>query len=89
MLPLYLEKLNPVELKNRSEILRQLLAECRICPNECAINRLEGEAGNCNSTDEVNVRTAEQVGVNVAENIPVHVFIVKPHNFEATRNIRL
>jgi len=53
MLPLYLEKLNPVELKNRSEILRQLLAECRICPNECAINRLEGETGNCNSTDEV------------------------------------
>jgi putative pyruvate formate lyase activating enzyme len=53
MLPLYLEKLNLVELKNRSEILKQLLAECRICPNECAINRLEGETGNCNSTDEV------------------------------------
>jgi putative pyruvate formate lyase activating enzyme len=30
-----------------------LLAECRICPNECAINRLEGETGNCNSTNEV------------------------------------
>lgn len=53
MLPLYLENLNPVELKKREEILRVMLEECRICPNECGADRINGETGNCHSTDEV------------------------------------
>ncbi|MCL6495575.1 MAG: radical SAM protein [Ignavibacterium sp.] len=53
MLPLYLEKLNPNELQQRADILKNMLEECRLCPNECAVNRIEGETGNCNSTDEV------------------------------------
>lgn len=53
MLPLYIEKLNPIELKKRAEMLSTMLQECRICPNECAVNRSEGETGNCHSTDEV------------------------------------
>lgn len=53
MLPLYLEKLTPTELRKRADILKKMLEECRLCPNECAINRLNGETGNCHSTDEV------------------------------------
>ena len=53
MLPLYLEKLNPNELQQRADVLKKMLEECRLCPNECAVNRIDGETGNCNSTDEV------------------------------------
>jgi len=53
MLPLYLEKLNPNELQQRADVLKKMLEECRLCPNECAVNRVDGETGNCNSTDEV------------------------------------
>lgn len=53
MLPLYLEKLNPNELQQRADTLKKMFEECRLCPNECAINRTAGETGNCNSTDEI------------------------------------
>jgi len=53
MLPLYLEKLTPNDLKERSEALHKLFRECRICPNECMARREEGETGECHSTDEV------------------------------------
>lgn len=53
MLPLYLEKLTPAELNRRADTLKNMLEECRLCPNECSVNRLAGETGNCHSTDEV------------------------------------
>ena len=54
MLPMYLEKLVINDLRERAEALQQLLTECRICPNECNVNRLEGEKGNyCYSANEV------------------------------------
>lgn len=53
MLPSYLEKLSPIELKQRAESLQALLSECKICPNECEVNRLEKEEGTCHSTDEI------------------------------------
>jgi len=53
MLPLYLEKLNPNELQQRADVLKKMLEECRLCPNECAVNRVDGETGNCNSTDDI------------------------------------
>ncbi|WP_337867043.1 radical SAM protein [Ignavibacterium sp.] len=53
MLPLYLEKLNPNELQLRADILSRMLEDCRLCPNECDVNRTAGETGNCNSTDEI------------------------------------
>lgn len=40
-------------------------------------------------TDEVDVRPAEQIWVTGAENIPVHVFIVKPHNFDPAKKYPL
>lgn len=53
MLPMYLETLTPIELKERSEKLNELLKECRLCPNECLADRANGETGDCHSTDEV------------------------------------
>ncbi|MEE9449047.1 MAG: radical SAM protein [Ignavibacteriaceae bacterium] len=58
MLPLYLEKLTHIDLKQRSEALHQLFEECKICPNECMAKRSEGETGECNSTDEVIISSA-------------------------------
>ncbi len=54
MLPMYLEKLTINDLRKRADALQKLLTECRICPNECIVNRLEGEEGiYCHSTNEV------------------------------------
>ena len=35
------------ELKKRAEALRAMMRECRLCPRECGVDRLEGEAGFC------------------------------------------
>lgn len=68
MLPLYLEKLSPNDLKERSEALNQLFEECRICPNECRVRRSEGEMGECHSTDEVIISS---VGPHFGEEPPL------------------
>lgn len=38
------------ELRKRGEVLWEMMRECRLCPRECGINRLEGEAGFCKAT---------------------------------------
>ena len=53
MPPLYLEKLSPLDLKEKSEKLYELLKECKLCPNECLADRTNSETGECHSTDEV------------------------------------
>lgn len=68
MLPLYLEKLTLPELKQRAEALHQLLSECRICPNECLAKRIEGETGDCHSTDEMIISS---VGTHFGEEPPL------------------
>lgn len=68
MLPLYLENLTPNDLKERSETLRQLFEECRICPNECMAKRSEGETGDCHSTDELIISS---VGPHYGEEPPL------------------
>ncbi len=55
MLPLYLEKLNPNDLKERSEKLHELQRQCRLCPNECMSERERGKTGLCHSNDKVTV----------------------------------
>lgn len=40
-------------------------------------------------TDDVDIRSAEQMWITGAENIPVHVFIVKPHNFDPNKKYPL
>lgn len=55
MLPLYLEKLSPVELKSRAEGLLELQKECRLCPQLCLAKRETGEMGECRSTCELRI----------------------------------
>ena len=68
MLPLYLEKLTPPDLKKRSEALHELFKECRICPNECIAKREEGETGECHSTNEIIISS---VGPHFGEEPPL------------------
>lgn len=53
MSPLYLEKLTIDELREKSIQLKELLYNCRICPNECEVNRFESPSGKCYSTSEI------------------------------------
>ncbi len=53
MLPSYLEKLTVSDLKERSAQLSERVKNCNICPNNCEINRLKNETGQCNSEDEI------------------------------------
>jgi putative pyruvate formate lyase activating enzyme len=68
MLPLYLGKLTPKDLNERSEALHNLFEECRICPNECMAKRSEGETGECHSTDEIIISS---VGPHYGEEPPL------------------
>ena len=43
------------ELRKRGETLWEMLRECRLCPRECGVNRLEGETGLCNATSQLRV----------------------------------
>lgn len=56
MIPSYLEKLTVRDLRERVDILLQILANCKICPNECNVNRSDGGRGTyCHSTDEIKI----------------------------------
>jgi len=43
------------ELRKRGEALWEILKDCRLCPRECRVNRLEGETGFCNATSTLKV----------------------------------
>jgi len=43
------------ELRKRGEALWEFQKECRLCPRECEVNRLEGETGFCNATSRLRV----------------------------------
>ena len=43
----YLDLHRKGELLDRAERLWAMLADCRLCPRECGVNRLEGEKGFC------------------------------------------
>lgn len=68
MLPLYLEKLSIKELQHKASRLNELLINCRLCPNECNVNRTAGETGICDSSEEVLVST---VGPHYGEEAPL------------------
>jgi putative pyruvate formate lyase activating enzyme len=40
-------RLSTSELRKRGEALRSLLSPCRLCPNNCGVDRLAGEIGRC------------------------------------------
>jgi putative pyruvate formate lyase activating enzyme len=43
------------ELSKRGEALWEIMKECRLCPRECGVNRLEGETGFCKATSRLKV----------------------------------
>jgi len=45
--PVYLELHRTGELRTRGEELWEMMANCRLCPRNCRINRIEGETGIC------------------------------------------
>ncbi len=45
--PAYLKLHRSGELKRRSELLWEMMRECRICPRECQAQRLKGRPGFC------------------------------------------
>jgi len=47
MIPSYLALHEPGELNRRVEKALVMLGECRLCPRDCRVNRLEGEVGFC------------------------------------------
>ena len=53
--PIYLELFQSGDLKRRGEALWEMYYECRLCPRECGVNRLEGETGSCKATSRLKV----------------------------------
>ncbi|ADH84736.1 radical SAM protein [Desulfurivibrio alkaliphilus] len=47
--PSYLRLHRSGELRQRAEKLWAMMAECRLCPRQCGVNRLEGATGFCRS----------------------------------------
>jgi len=43
------------ELRRRGEALWEIMSECRLCPRECGVNRLDGEIGFCKATSRLKV----------------------------------
>lgn len=43
------------ELKRRGEHLWEIYHDCRLCPRQCGVNRMEGETGTCNATSQLRV----------------------------------
>ena len=58
MLPLYLEQISLLELKDRAEKLLELQKECRLCPQLCFAKREMEELGECCSTCELKISSA-------------------------------
>ena len=46
-IPGYIELYKTGELERRIKTLNDILKECKLCPRECGVNRLEGEIGVC------------------------------------------
>lgn len=45
--PAYLALHESGELQNRADILNSMLSECKLCPHECGVDRLNGQTGFC------------------------------------------
>ena len=43
------------ELRRRGEALWEIMKDCKLCPRECRVNRLDGETGFCNATSNLKV----------------------------------
>ena len=45
--PAYIETYEKGRLRRKVEAAEELLADCRLCPRNCGVNRVEGEGGVC------------------------------------------
>ena len=57
-IPSYVRLHEKGELSQRIKLLNELLKECRLCPRECRVNRLDGEVGYCGAGSELMVSSA-------------------------------
>ncbi len=53
--PSYLKLHRSGELKKRAGELWSILGNCKLCPRDCEVNRLEGETGICKATSELEI----------------------------------
>ncbi len=56
--PSYLGSLKDGSLQQKADTARSILAECRVCPRDCHVNRLEGETGFCGIGEHAVVASA-------------------------------
>jgi putative pyruvate formate lyase activating enzyme len=54
-IPSYIHLYEKGELNQRIQLLEEFLKECRLCPRECRVNRLNGEVGYCKAPSELMV----------------------------------
>ncbi len=57
-IPSYIRLYEKGELNQRVKVLREFLKECRLCPRECRVNRLNGEVGVCEAGLDLMVSSA-------------------------------
>ncbi len=57
-LPSYISLHEKGELAQRIHLLKEFLKECRLCPRECRVNRLNGEVGVCQAGSELMISSA-------------------------------
>ena len=57
-IPSYIALFEKGELNHRIRLLKEFLKECRLCPRECRVNRLNGGVGYCKAPSELMVSSA-------------------------------
>jgi len=57
-IPSYVGLYEKGELIRRIQLLKEFLSECRLCPRECRVDRLNGEKGICQAGSEPTISSA-------------------------------
>jgi len=57
-IPSYISLFENGELTQRIQFLNESLKECRLCPRECRVNRLDGEVGVCQAGSDLTISSA-------------------------------
>ena len=57
-IPSYIDLYEKGELQKRIQLLMEMLKECRLCPRQCRVNRLDGEVGYCGAGSELMISSA-------------------------------
>ncbi|MBW1838529.1 MAG: radical SAM protein [Deltaproteobacteria bacterium] len=56
--PHYIKLHKTCELKKRVHLLNDILKNCKLCPRQCGVNRLNGEVGFCKAGEELMISSA-------------------------------